>query len=83
MATIYKRLMNQYIFKYHNLFWASFYRINEKDQRKNEIEFFISLNINQNLTETDVDNFDVKSQIEHQIQILETKENGWIFDKLD
>ena len=28
-------------------------------------------------------NFDVKSQLEHQIQIQETKETGWIFDKLN
>ena len=24
----------------------------------------------------------MKSQLEHQIQIQETKENGWIFDKI-
>ena len=82
MATIFKGLMNQYKFIYHNLFWASFNRINEKDQRKNEIDFFILLNINHNLTETDVENSDVKSQIERQIQTPQTKENGWILDKL-
>ena len=39
------------------------------------------LNINNKLTETDTDNIDVKSQLEHQIPIQETKESGWIFDK--
>ena len=39
------------------------------------------MNINQNLTESDINNTDVKSQLEHQIQIQETKESGWIFDK--
>ena len=80
MATIYARLINQYKFKYHILFSASFYKINEEDQRSDEIELFINLNININLTETDINNIDVKSQLEHQIQIQETKESGWIFD---
>ena len=29
MAIIYARLMNQYKFRYHTLFSASFYKINE------------------------------------------------------
>ena len=83
MATIYARLINQYKFKYHILFSASFYKINEEDQRSDEIELFINLKINNNLTETDVNNIDVKSQLEHQIQTQETKESGWIFDKIN
>ena len=83
MATIYARLINQYKFKYHILFSASFYKINEEDQRSDEIELFINLNINNNLTETDINNIDVKSQLEHQIQVQETKESGWIFDKIN
>ena len=35
------------------------------------------------LTETVIINFDVKCQIEHQIQVQETKESGWIFDKIN
>ena len=50
-----------------------------EDQRRDEIELFINLGINNNLTETGIDNIDVKSQLEHQIQ--KTKESGWIFDK--
>ena len=83
MATIYSKLLNQYKFKYHILFSASFYKINEEDRRSDEIELFINLNINNNLTETDIINIDVKSQLEHQIQIQETKESGWIFDKIN
>ena len=83
MATIYARLLNQYKFKYHILFSASFYRINEEDQRSDEIELFINLNINNNLTETDIYNIDVKSQLEHQMQIQETKEYGWFFNKIN
>ena len=65
------------------LFSASFYKNNEEDQRNDEIELFINLNINNNLTESDIDNIDLKSQLEHQIQIQETKESGWIFDKIN
>ena len=83
MATIYARLINQYKFKYHILFSASFYKINEEDQRSDEIELFINLNINNNLTETDINNIDFKSQLEYQIQIQETKVSGWIFDKIN
>ena len=83
MATIYARLINRYKFKYHILFSESFYKNNEEDQRSDEIEFLINLNINNNLTETDINNIDVKSQLEQQIQVQETKESGWVFDKIN
>ena len=83
LSVIYARLINQYKFKYHTLFSASFYKINEEDQRNNEIEIYKNLNINNNLTESDIDNIDVMSQLEHQIQIQETNESGWIFDKIN
>ena len=82
LSVIYARLINQYKFKYHTLFPASFYKINEEDQRYNEIELYINLNINHNLTESDIDNIDVRSQLEQQIQNQEMKESGWIFDKI-
>ena len=62
MATYYTRLTNQYIFKYHILVSASSYKINEEGQRSDEIDFFINLKTNNVLAETDVNNFDVKSQ---------------------
>ena len=68
---------------YHLLFSASFYKINEEDQRSDEIEIFINLNINNKLTETDINKIGVKSQLEHQIQIHETIKSGWIFDKIN
>ena len=83
LSDIYARLINQYKFKYHTLFSASFYEINEEDQRNNEIELYINLNINHNLTESDINDIDVRSQLEHQIQNQETKESGWIFDKIN
>ena len=83
ISVIYARLINQYKFKYHTLFSASFYKINEEDQRNNEIELYINLKNNKNLTESDIDNIDIRSQLEHQIQIQETKDSGWIFDKIN
>ena len=83
LVVIYARLINQYKSKYHTLFSASFYKINEEDQRNNEIELFINLKNNHNLTEIDIDNIDVSSQLKHQIDIQETKESGWIFDKIN
>ena len=83
LSVIYARLINQYKYKYHTLFSASFYKINEEDQRFNEIELCINLKFNHNLTKSDIDNIDIRSQLEHQIQIQETKESGWIFDKIN
>ena len=83
LSFIYARLINQNKFIYHTLFSASFYKINEEDQRDSEIELYINLKINKHLTESDIDNIDIKSQLEHQIQIQETKEYGWIFDKIN
>ena len=77
------RLINQYKFKYHTFFSASFYKTKKEDERNNEIELYMNLKINNNLTESDIDNIDVKSQSEHQIQIQEMKESGWIFYKIN
>ena len=83
LSIIYARLINQYKFKYQTIFSASFYKINEEDQRKNEIELYMNLKINNNLTESDIDNIDVRPQLQHQIQNQEMKESGWIFDKIN
>ena len=83
MATIYARLINQNKFKNHTLFSASFYKINEEDQKNNEIELYINLNINHSLTESGIDNIDVRSQLEHHLQNQEMKESGLIFDKVN
>ena len=69
--------------KYHTFFSASFFKINEKDQRYNETELYIKLKINHNLTESDIDNIDVRSQVDHQFLVQENRESGWIFDKVN
>ena len=83
MATNYARLINQCKFKYYIIFSASFYKIIEEDQRSEEIDVCINWNVNNNLTESDFDNIDNKSQLEHQIQIEETEESGWLFDVIN
>ena len=40
------------------------------------------MNFNHNLTETDIHNIDVEPQLEHQLQIRETKDSSGIFEKI-
>ena len=40
------------------------------------------MNINHNLAESDLDDIDVRSPLEHQIQQQEMKDSGWRFDKI-
>ena len=48
LVAIYARLISQYKFKNHIIFSASFYKIKEEDQRSDETDIFIYLNINHN-----------------------------------
>ena len=34
----------------------------EEDQKSDEVDLFINLNVNNNITESDIDNIDIKSQ---------------------
>ena len=80
---IYARLINQYEFKYQTVFSARFDKQNEDNQILDETELFINLNINHNLTQTDLENINVVSSLEHQIQQQEMKNSGWRFDKIN
>ena len=40
------------------------------------------MNINHNLTESDVDKIDIKSPLGHQTQAQEMKNSGWRLDKI-
>ena len=75
--------MNQYIFIYQTVFSARFDKQDEDNQVLDETELFTSLKINHNLTESDLDNIDVFSPLEHQNQTQEKKESGWRFDKVN
>ena len=81
LSVIYGRLINQYKFKYQTVFSARFDKQDEDNQVIDEIELFIFLNINHNLTQSDIDNFDVVSPLEFQKQQKEMRDSGWRFDK--
>ena len=81
LSVIYARLINQYKFKNQTVVSARFDKQEEDNQVLVETELFINLKINQNLTEGDLDNIDIKSPLEHQIQQQEKKNSGWRFDK--
>ena len=81
MATIYARLLNQYKFKYHTVFSARFDKQTEDGQILDETELYINLSNNLTLAESDLDNTDIRSQLENQIQQQEKKDSGWRFDK--
>ena len=83
LAVIYARLINQYKFRYQTVFSARFDKQNEDNQVLDETELFINLNINHNLTQTDIANIAVVSALEHQIQQQEMKDCGWRFDKIN
>ena len=83
LSVIYARLINQYKFKYQTVFSARFDKQDENDQLLDETELFINLNINHNLTETDINNINVVSPLEYQIQQQEMKDSGWRFDKIN
>ena len=81
LAVIYARLINQNKFKYQTVFSARFDKQDEDNQVIDETEFFNNLNINHNLTQSDLDNCDVGSQLDYQILQQEMKDSGWRFDK--
>ena len=83
LSVIYARLLNQYKFKYQIVFSARFDEQDEDTQVIDETELYINLNINHNLTQTDIDKIDVKSPLENQIQQQDMKDSGWRFDKIN
>ena len=83
LALIYARLINQYKFKYQTVFSARFDKQDEDNQLLDETELFINLNINHNLTGSDLDKIDVISPLEYQKQQQERRDSGWRFDKIN
>ena len=82
LSVNYDRLINQIKFRYQIVFSARFDKQDEDGQLLDETELFINSNINQNLTQSDLDKIDIRSPLEHQIQKQEMKDSGWRFDKL-
>ena len=82
MSIIYARLINHYKFRYQVVFLGRFDKEDEDGQTFDETELFINLNINQNLTQSDLDNINITFPLERQIQQQEMKDSGWRFDKI-
>ena len=82
VSNIYARLINQYKFRYQTVFSARFDKQDEEKQLLDETEFFINLNINHNITETDINNIDIKTPLEHHMQQQEMRDSGSSFDKI-
>ena len=83
LSVIYAILINQYKFRYQTVFSARFDKQDEYDQVLDETEIIFNLNDNQNLTESDLDNIDVKCPLEHQTQQHEMNNSGWRFDRIN
>ena len=66
LSVIFARVINQYKFKYQTVFSAIFDKQDENNQLLDETELFIIININHNLSQTDIENIDVKYPLEHQ-----------------
>ena len=77
MATIFASLRNQNIFDYQTVFSARLDKQREDGQMLDEIELYTNLTIIQILTESDIDNIDIKPTLENQNQKQETKNTGW------
>ena len=82
MSIIFARIINQNKFRCQTIFSSRFDKQDENDQLLDETELFINLNNNHNLTQSDLDEIDVVSPLEHQIQTQEMKNAGWRFDKI-
>ena len=83
LSVIYARLKNQNIFKHQTVLSAIFEEQDEDNPVLDETELFINLNINHHLAESDLDNIDVRSPLDQQIQQKETKHSGWRFDTIN
>ena len=83
MSIIYARLINQDKFRYQVVFLGRFDKQDEDGQLLDETELFINLNINQNLTQSDLDNINTTFPLERQTQQQEMKDSGWRFDKIN
>ena len=63
-------------------FLQTFIRLMKKINEVDETEIFNNLNNEQNLTENDIRDIDIKSQLEHQIQNQKTKNLDGFLTKL-
>ena len=79
IASMYARLINQYIFKYHTILSARYDKHYEEGEMMDEIELYMNLNIKYNSTESDIEYFNVRFQLREKNQRQEFKKvNGFL-----
>ena len=76
---MYPSLINLSKFKQRTVYSARFDKKDEGDQILDEIEFYINLKFNQNLTQSDIDIIHIRSQLDGQIENLGMEDRGWSF----
>ena len=81
MTKNYARLLKGNTIKNQTVFSASFFKLDEDDEVLDGIDLYFKLNIDQKITESDIDDTNVISQLEHQNPNQKTKDSGWIFNK--
>ena len=64
MAYVYARILNRYNIKCQAVFSERFDKQDEADLVLDEFEKYMYLNLNRNLTESDIDSSDVRSHLE-------------------
>ena len=75
VANKYARLINHFRIEYQTVFSARFDEQDEDDQVSHEIELYVNLNIDRSLTESEPDENDFRSQLQHQILNDDTEDS--------
>ena len=83
MSHIYAKYKNQYKFKYQLSFMLLFYKVEEDGDIRKEAEMTTTLNMTNNLTQSEIDNANIQWDVEARKQNLEMRESGWIFQRVN
>ena len=83
MSHIYANFINQYKFKHQLSFMVLFKKFEEDGDIRKEAEMSININMINNLTQSEIDNVNIQWDLESRIQNLETKESGWVFQRVN
>ena len=81
MVDVYAKLLNQYKFKDQLTFLVILIKYGEDNEPISEVELPITLSITQNLKQSELDNINIRWNLEKRIQSVQMKESGWNFQK--
>ena len=83
MAHIYAKYINQYKFKYQLSFMLIFNKFEEDGDIKKEVEMTITLKMANDLTQSEIENINIRWDLEARKQNLEMRESGWNFQRVN